>query len=113
MSMNNPHGRMVQAQKGVPFAPGSHGQVNICEGMTFAIVKDFEDAIRTYSVANGFMICQPHNEKRRYKVFCKNVTCPWKIVASAVEGRPIFKVRSFVKKHTYDRKHTNNYATSL
>lgn len=47
---------MAQAKKDVSFVPGPHEDVQICEGMTFAMIEEFRSALQTYYVVNRFLI---------------------------------------------------------
>lgn len=60
---------MAQVAKGVPFEEEPHGEVEICEWMVFQTTHQLREAMRIFNVANGFLIRQSDNDKRRYKGF--------------------------------------------
>lgn len=70
------------------------------------------EATRTFYMANGFLIRYTHNNKRRYRGFCRVQICPWKMIDSAVASGSVFKVRTYVDIHYCERKYMNKRATS-
>ncbi|KAL8094420.1 uncharacterized protein LOC141693326 [Apium graveolens] len=65
---------------------------------------DFRDALRKYSVAQGFTCIKTENNSNRFSAKCKGKGCPWEIRASKLASSKHFVVRKLNDIHTCGAK---------
>ncbi|CAH9104731.1 unnamed protein product [Cuscuta europaea] len=82
-------------------------------GMTFSTKEEFKEAMQNYAFKNGKDLRIEKNDKVRYIVQCKHMTCPWKINLRKVLGSLSWRILGYVSKHegcswTYHNKMVNS-----
>ncbi|CAN1859275.1 hypothetical protein LINPERHAP1_LOCUS43142 [Linum perenne] len=66
----------------------------------FNNVSEVREALRRYSLAQGFTIKFKHNDSRRVSARCKAEGCTWRIFASKLSTTSFFRTKRFVDSHT-------------
>ncbi|CAN0824473.1 hypothetical protein LINGRAPRIM_LOCUS1683 [Linum grandiflorum] len=66
----------------------------------FNNVAEVREALRRYSLAQGFTIKFKHNDSRRVSAKCKAEGCTWRIFASKLSTTSFFRTKRLVDSHT-------------
>ncbi|KAK8598420.1 hypothetical protein V6N13_094391 [Hibiscus sabdariffa] len=69
-------------------------------GMVFENIKQFKSALTKYAIAKRFDFRLAKNDKDKTRAFCKSEGCPFTIYASIDYRDNLYKVKTFVDKHT-------------
>ncbi|KAK9030451.1 hypothetical protein V6N11_031878 [Hibiscus sabdariffa] len=69
-------------------------------GMVFENSKQFKSTLTEYAIAKRFDFRLAKNDKDKTRVVCKSEGCPFTIYASIDSRDNLYKVKTFVDKHT-------------
>ncbi|KAK8713169.1 hypothetical protein V6N13_148392 [Hibiscus sabdariffa] len=69
-------------------------------GMIFENSKQFKEALGVYAVAKRFDFRYTKNDPDRTRAKCKGIGCPYMIYASLGKKDGVFRVRTYVSKHS-------------
>ncbi|KAG8367790.1 hypothetical protein BUALT_Bualt16G0109400 [Buddleja alternifolia] len=81
-------------------------------GMKFENFRVYREALRDYSVSNGFDVEYIRNEAKRVTVTCKNENCKWRLHASPIQNTIIFQIKSLKGDHSCAKKFNNKLVKS-
>ena len=73
----------------------------IGSGQIFGIVKEFHDAIYLMSLVGRFHYKFKGNSPQHTIVICNAETCPWKIIACAIDATRVVQVHTFRNIHNH------------
>ncbi|KAK8499610.1 hypothetical protein V6N11_025505 [Hibiscus sabdariffa] len=79
-------------------------------GMIFENSKKFKEALGAYDVAKQFDFRYTKNDPDRTRAKCKGIGCPYMIYASLGKKDGVFRVRTYVSKHSYSVTFKNRRA---
>lgn len=80
-------------------------------GQIFSSASKFREAMRSYSVLNGYNIKFTANEVRVHGV--SKFACKWKIWASIVDASEWLQVKSYTSEHTCNWDQFNRYCNYI
>ncbi|KAK4478981.1 hypothetical protein RD792_014488 [Penstemon davidsonii] len=79
----DPHNYLSKKQKEFNYEDGC--RVELVFGDVFYSIHEFREALRTFSIQEGFEFVRIKNERKRVTVKCASEGCPWRLHASLLE----------------------------
>ncbi|KAG5561539.1 hypothetical protein RHGRI_004547 [Rhododendron griersonianum] len=79
---------------------GGDGEITLKEGLLFANVDKFREALKEYTIQKGCKIVRVKNEKSRVTCRCAALGCNWRIHASPLPDDITYKIRKYEGEHT-------------
>ncbi|KAI8563839.1 hypothetical protein RHMOL_Rhmol03G0140400 [Rhododendron molle] len=79
---------------------GGDGEITLKEGLLFANVNKFREALKEYTIQKGCKIVRVKNEKRKVTCRCAALSCNWRIHASPLPNDITYKIRKYEGEHT-------------
>ncbi|KAL5729667.1 hypothetical protein ACHQM5_002586 [Ranunculus cassubicifolius] len=82
-------------------------------GQEFASAHEFRDALRKYAAAHRFVYMLKKNDSLRVTAKCRSDGCPWRIHASWVRSKKLFKIKKINKSHTCENISTSVHPQAI